>query len=66
MSAFVVFHFDWDILTVDFGEESTETLLMPLIHFIWMRIVTVKEYDFESVVAFIYLHIITCDPYIYI
>ena len=59
VASFVVFHFDRDILTVHFCEEGTKSLLCPFVDFVRLRVVSVKEYDFESVVAFIDLHILT-------
>jgi len=59
VARFVVFHFDWDILTVHFCEEGTKSLLCPFVDFVRLRIVAFKEHDFESIVAFINLHILS-------
>jgi len=59
VARFVVFHFDWDILSINFGEEGTKSLLCPLIDFVRLRVVAFKEDHFESIVAFIDFHILS-------
>jgi len=58
VARFVVFHFDGDILSIHFCEEGTKSLFMPLVDFVRLRIVSVEEDHFESIVALINLHIL--------